>query len=274
MAKKPDDRGGGPPPKNVNLTPDDPQWINITSGDLHWDLYCMLGDGFVVPAGGVATFDEVVIPDGKTLLSWSGQSLWTLEIPLLLNEWGEDLDPPDRVRKKDPPKFAYIKKRKKRRKEKEHWRRVRDRHEPERIQDYINLIADLAEPKKKGPPSHVRIYGKALPQRRNGDACHITDLIEGDYLYDKNGVRLLRQALTLTVTEANEGDEYKLRKRKGKGKGGGQEHKWYVVKKGDTLMKIAAQEYGDPNKWQRIAEANDIKNPRKLKVGDRLKIPR
>lgn len=51
--------------------------------------------------------------------------------------------------------------------------------------------------------------------------------------------------------------------------------KFYVVKKGDTLQKIAAREdvYGDARKWREIAQANKIRDPKKLKVGTKLKIP-
>lgn len=42
---------------------------------------------------------------------------------------------------------------------------------------------------------------------------------------------------------------------------------------GDTLWLIADEEYGDPGEWRRIAEANDISNPRDLRPGQRLVIP-
>ena len=49
--------------------------------------------------------------------------------------------------------------------------------------------------------------------------------------------------------------------------------KQWIFKKGDTLQKIAAQEYGDPNKWRPIAEANNIDNPLTIPVGRALKVP-
>ena len=49
--------------------------------------------------------------------------------------------------------------------------------------------------------------------------------------------------------------------------------KQWIFKKGDTLQKIAAQEYGDPNKWRPIAEANNIDNPLTIPVGRALKFP-
>lgn len=53
------------------------------------------------------------------------------------------------------------------------------------------------------------------------------------------------------------------------------QYKMYKVKKGDTLKKIAAKKsiYGDATKWKVIAWANFIRDPRKLHVGQRLRIP-
>jgi nucleoid-associated protein YgaU len=49
--------------------------------------------------------------------------------------------------------------------------------------------------------------------------------------------------------------------------------KQWVFKTGDTLQKIAAREYGDPNKWRPIARANNIDNPLTIPAGQALKIP-
>lgn len=61
-----------------------------------------------------------------------------------------------------------------------------------------------------------------------------------------------------------------------KGGKGGDKLKFYIVKKGDTLQSIAAMKrvYGDASKWRKLADANKIRDPKKLKVGTRLRIPR
>lgn len=46
-----------------------------------------------------------------------------------------------------------------------------------------------------------------------------------------------------------------------------------VVQRGDTLSRIAAQEYGDPAKWRPIADENRLINPRRLMPGQVLVIP-
>ena len=47
----------------------------------------------------------------------------------------------------------------------------------------------------------------------------------------------------------------------------------YVVKKGDSLSKIAKLLYGDSKKFKEIAMANNITNPNKIRVGQVLVIP-
>ena len=49
----------------------------------------------------------------------------------------------------------------------------------------------------------------------------------------------------------------------------------YTVVAGDTLSKIAKQEYGDASKWKHIYEANKnvIKNPDLIYPGQTFKIP-
>ena len=46
-----------------------------------------------------------------------------------------------------------------------------------------------------------------------------------------------------------------------------------VVRAGDTLQRIAAEEYEDPGQWRPIAEANRIDNPLVIQAGQALRIP-
>jgi nucleoid-associated protein YgaU len=47
----------------------------------------------------------------------------------------------------------------------------------------------------------------------------------------------------------------------------------YIVKSGDSLSKIAQSYYGSANESKKIAQANNIPDPDKIKVGQQLKIP-
>lgn len=46
-----------------------------------------------------------------------------------------------------------------------------------------------------------------------------------------------------------------------------------IFTEGDSLWLMAYREYGDPRKWRRIAEANNIDNPRIVETGRELKLP-
>jgi nucleoid-associated protein YgaU len=50
---------------------------------------------------------------------------------------------------------------------------------------------------------------------------------------------------------------------------------WHEVKKGETLWKIAEQYYGDGSLYTKIAEANTdtVKDPDRIRIGQRLRIP-
>jgi nucleoid-associated protein YgaU len=50
---------------------------------------------------------------------------------------------------------------------------------------------------------------------------------------------------------------------------------WHLVKKGDTLWKIAQHYYGDGSLYTQIFEANRdiLKDPNLIKVGQKLRIP-
>src|SRR3990170_5681847 len=47
----------------------------------------------------------------------------------------------------------------------------------------------------------------------------------------------------------------------------------YVVQEGDTLSEIAKEFLGSEEEWRPIAKANDIENPDKIIVGQRLHMP-
>ncbi len=47
----------------------------------------------------------------------------------------------------------------------------------------------------------------------------------------------------------------------------------YYVKKGDYLALIAARYYGLSSRWRDIAISNNIRDPRYLRVGQRLRLP-
>lgn len=47
----------------------------------------------------------------------------------------------------------------------------------------------------------------------------------------------------------------------------------YTVQAGDNLSKISKRFYGDANEYMKIAQANNLEDPDKIKVGQELIIP-
>ena len=49
--------------------------------------------------------------------------------------------------------------------------------------------------------------------------------------------------------------------------------KYRTLRQGDALWSLSAKEYGQPEQWRAIADANGLANPRALRSGDRLVLP-
>lgn len=49
--------------------------------------------------------------------------------------------------------------------------------------------------------------------------------------------------------------------------------RWIVARDGDTFEKIALRELGKRSLWRAIARANPLKDPERLRAGDRIKVP-
>lgn len=138
--------------------------------------------------------------------------------------------------------------------------------------DPAGVLADLlllARTPKEDEPPVIRVYGLAIQEDLNGDRWVIADLAMGPVLRAEDGT-LRRQQVTLNLMEWVQPDDIERRRRK---RHPGGKSKRYTVKRGDTLMTIAHHFYGDWHKWRRIADRNDIKNPRNLRVGRVLVIP-
>ncbi len=261
--------------KERNLTPDDGAWICISSSALHWDVQYLLGNAEVSVTGGRGGFETVTRPKRKGLTRYAGTPPYSMTLPLMIDAWIDDINAPGPNSRKPPPKFKSIEKNKKRQRARNRWRKYRDHNEPVNVQQYIDLLEDLALPEGKGKdPPTIRIYGRSIPSRLNGHAWKVNDIDLGRRMYDRRSGNLRRQVLTLSLQEDTGADLYKAQRRKshksGDGKKGAQR---YTVKEGDTLQKIASRFYGDYTQWKKIAEANKIENPRKLKPGTVLKIP-
>jgi hypothetical protein len=96
----------------------------------------------------------------------------------------------------------------------------------------------------------------------------VTSLKEKFSLFDQAG-NVVRARVTLTM-KSYEAPEVQLR---GTARQSPDRTKVRVFREGESLAKIADEEYGDPRLWRSIAEANDIDRPRFIPPGTPLKLP-
>jgi hypothetical protein len=88
-------------------------------------------------------------------------------------------------------------------------------------------------------------------------------------LFDRNGTPV-RAVMDVTFQQAV--DE-KLFPKQNPTSGGREGGSLWTVREGDTLAWIAHREYGDPNLWRRIADANRLTTVRDLRPGTVLEVP-
>lgn len=100
----------------------------------------------------------------------------------------------------------------------------------------------------------------------------ITNIEWGDYLSRTSDGHRTRQAATVTVVKKVD-PTIKILSASRRA-GNSRRHTTHIVKKGETLQKVSIIEYGTADRWQDIAKANSIHDPRNLKPGTKLKLPK
>ena len=96
----------------------------------------------------------------------------------------------------------------------------------------------------------------------------INDIKQRFTLFRDDGTPV-RATLDVTFMQASDEGKYPGQNPTTVGKPG---YKRRMVKQGDTIDWIAFEEYGDPNMWRAIAQANNIENPKRLSPGQVLSI--
>ena len=132
-------------------------------------------------------------------------------------------------------------------------------------------------PRSLAEPPVVRITG-AVP---HSDLTWVVNEIAWGAVIRRLDGNRTRQEVTLTLLRYVADDRLQLRpaaeraRDKGTSTGKPPGQRTYTVKKGDTLSGIAAKKeiYGNASKWKLIASANKIRDPKFIKVGQRLVIP-
>jgi nucleoid-associated protein YgaU len=130
---------------------------------------------------------------------------------------------------------------------------------------YVNRLRGLLDidPKLHAPPIVAFLWGRR-------QFIGVLDGIDIAYqLFDERGVPL-RAEVTITLKEYRPVAVQIWQNRKSSS---GVERS-YLVCRGDTLPSIASAVYRDPGRWRELALANGISDPRELRPGTRLLVPR
>lgn len=214
------------------------EFLRILAPSVDVDLKVLMGDGAATPTGGIGGWVQKERPDAKSLTEWPGNGTFTQDIPILINGFMDDNS----------------------------------------VQGQANDIIALGRKTDDDEvPPVFRIFGAIWMQW----LPYVLEGVDwGEEVIRDTDTRLLRQELILHVAEYEDPDQIRIKKRKragfGTGKGGGTNFPGnvYIVRKGDTLIKIAMKIYGDRNVWKKLAAKNNIRDPNKeLEVGSEIKLP-
>jgi nucleoid-associated protein YgaU len=130
---------------------------------------------------------------------------------------------------------------------------------------YVNRIRGLLDPDPKlhAPPLVAFVWGKR-------SFVGVLDGLDITYLlFDPDGVPL-RAKLAITLKEYRSvAAQIRANRRSSP-----DVEKVFVTRLGDTLESVAAAVYRDPARWRDLALANGIDDPRDLRPGRRLLVPR
>lgn len=198
----------------------------------------------VTPGGGVGGWAEVTHPKRPSSIEYVGQPLRTLTIDALFDGW----------------------------------QRQASVEEPLRILDVWGSIP----PGRTEPPVLQFDYANYGALR-----WVVNDLARGDLLRRADGLRV-RQFITIELLEYRETAIFlsPVKRaapapsrpgapgRPSSGPAVAPSGRTYTVKAGDTLQRIAQQQLGKASRWPEIARLNNLRDPNKIKVGQKLRLPK
>lgn len=220
-----------------------PGYVTITSQAPNLTVTCLLGAEGAKVTGGYGGWVDVPRPRRLALTQWDGRSPFEMAVQLVLDAHADDGS----------------------------------------VEAQCSALERMAlPPRSLAEPPVVRIKGP-VP---HDDLTWVVNGIDWGAAMRNDAGNRSRQEVTLTLKRYVAEDRLTLRpaaekaREKGSGGGGGTNTKTktpaqrtYVVKSGDTLSEIAARMYGNASQWKKIADANNIRDPRNLRVGQTLRIP-
>lgn len=144
---------------------------------------------------------------------------------------------------------------------------------PDPVQAMINL-----DRMWRPPPRMIKLIGPVF--RKDIDAWVITDITWGTNVMREiqphGGSKRTRQDAVVTVSEyitPDHVEKYGNKRGPSMRKMPRPKFTHYVVRRGDTLSKISLKMYKNAKYWKEIQKANHIRDPKKLKVGQNLRMP-
>lgn len=138
------------------------------------------------------------------------------------------------------------------------------------VEERVRRLDALRVPSgERNPPPICKLY---YGHMGGGKDWVVDQISESDEQRDSRLHRIYYQA-ELTLVEHIQADleiSHAKHHRSRHSGGRGRSHR---VRHGETLSSIAASDLGDASRWKEIAQLNDIRDPRSLKVGDVLRMP-
>ena len=216
--------------------------ITSTAGDVEFTAF--FADGSPLVTDGYGGWNVVQRPREIGIVEWVGRNPMQIEIPFMIDHWMDDDD--------DGPGI--------------------------KTETMIKKLESLCGIGGHQMPPICVVDGAGVIPHDDTNAPGLHLWVVENVAWDRGmelrsgssgrrmrcgGTITIRQYLTASDILSRLGPKSKARK-----------PEIYIVKSGDTLAKIAALKYDDPNKWKRIADANNLRDSRSLFVGKHLKIPR
>lgn len=202
-----------------------------------------------IPSSGYGGWSRVAVPKSMAFTEWAGRDVLSITLDFILDEFTSSMGVYVEGQCRNLERFAGV-----------------DEGDPEPPLLELSSDPEPLMPHGEYRASHNRWFVETL------------DWDKDRIVYNSAGNRV-RAGGTIVVSVFNEDKVLSVAGRSSKNanstKGKSGKLKTYTVKKGDTLSKIAARKdvYHDASKWKKIATANHIRDPKKLKIGRALKIP-
>ena len=210
--------------------------VILTSSAIDTQVYGILGPTNPVLANGYGGWSIVNRPHRKALTNWDGHQPFQMDLDIFLSEFKAD-------------------------------------NSVEKPITHLERMAVVDTDLNPNRPPVIRIHGDALPKIAKDLPWVIQDLKWGVTKRSTEHGYRTQQQVTISLLEHIDGGLVNDRNIK-PGSNPHPKYRTYTIKKGDTLQSIAKKLLGKASRWQEIAKINNINDPRNLKVGKKIRVPR